>query len=816
MNLWQDVRFAARLLVKDRSFTVTAVIALALGISATNTVFTVVNAALLRDLPFDAPDKIVSLGTRDTRTRPVPGPQGYRGISYLEFQDWRDATRTFSGLAAYNDATMNVSDEGRTPERFRGTYISANGFRLTGQKPLLGRDFLPEDDRPGAPPVVILGDGIWRNRYGGDPTVIGRVVRVNGVPSTVIGIMPAGFQFPITSELWQPLALLSGVVTQPRDARTLSMFGRLADGVRIEQAQAELNTIAARLTRSYPDTNTAIQPTITPYVERHIAPQLVLVFVALMGAVGCVLLIACTNVANLLLARSTQRWGEISIRLSLGATRWRIVRQLLVESVLLAIVAGVVGWGLSVVGVRLFSLLVESFGAKPYWIRFTMDAPVFAFLAAVCLGTGVLFGLAPALHISKPNLNEFLREGTRGGFSGMRARRWTGALVIAELALTLVLLAGAGSFLRSFLELYRVDPGVETSGLMRMQLVLAQAKYPTPGQQAAFYQQLETRLNVVPGISAATLASALPLGGGFVRELSIEGRPPTAGESLPAVSMLTVGTRYFDTLGLRLLRGRAFLSDDGVVGREAAIVNERFVAMYFADVDPLGRRIRLTTANARGATPSWVTIVGISPTIRQRSGSQPDQDPVVYLPYQAQPLPFATLIVRSSFEPGATASRLREEVRVLDPDLPLFDIMTVDEWLAFLRSPQRVFGTLFAVFAGIALALAAVGLYGVTAYSVAQRTQEIGVRMALGAQARQVCWLVMRRAVVRLAIGLGIGLAGALGVGNFLAGVAWAGGPDPVTMMSITALLILVALAASFAPARRATRLNPVVALRTE
>jgi predicted permease len=349
-----------------------------------------------------------------------------------------------------------------------------------------------------------------------------------------------------------------------------------------------------------------------------------------------------------------------------------------------------------------------------------------------------------------------------------------------------------------------------------MQLALAQAKYPTPAERSAFYQQLESRLNAVPGISAASLTTALPLSGGAVRDLSIDGRSPVAGERLPEVSMLTVGTRYFDTLGVRLLRGRAFISDDGLAGREAAIVNERFVAMYFPDVDPLGRRIRLTAGNAPVETPSWMTIVGISPTIRQRSGSESAPDPVVYVPYPAQPLPLVTLIVRSASDPAAAASRLREEVQALDPDLPVFDVMTVDEWLAYLRSPERVFGTLFAVFAGIALALAAVGMYAVTAYSIAQRTQEIGLRMALGAQARQVWWLVIRRVLVRLAIGLALGLAGGLGVGRLLSGVLGASGNDGVTLMSVTTLLVAAMLAACFWPVLRATRLNPVLALRHE
>ena len=452
---------------------------------------------------------------------------------------------------------MNVSEEGRAPERFQGPYISANAFKLIGQAPLVGRDFLPDDDRPGAAAVVILGNGIWKNRYGSDPGVIGRSIKVNDVPSIVIGVMPEGFKFPNSADLWLPLAQMPRLTEQKRDARNLDVFGRLAANSTLPQAQSEMRTIASKLALDYPETNKDITARVMTFNDRVNGGPIKLIFLSLMGAVGFVLLIACANVANLLLARSASRAREMSVRVSLGASRWRIVRQLLVESVLLSMISGLLGLALAYVGVRLFDSVTQDVG-KPYWIKFTMDAQVFAFFAAVCLGTGIVFGLAPALHVSKTDLNEVLKEGGRSGSSGIRARRWTGVLIVAELALTLVLLAGAGLMMRSFLTLYRLDVGVETSHLLTMRLALPTQKYPTHEQRRIFYDRLDQRLAAIGGIHAATIATNMPLGGGNGRLLAIDGRPPAAGEQPQTVTQVTIGPRYFETLGLRILRGRTF------------------------------------------------------------------------------------------------------------------------------------------------------------------------------------------------------------------------------------------------------------------
>jgi predicted permease len=811
MSLLQDVRFAIRMLAKDRGFTLVAVMTLALGIAANNTVFTLVNAVFFRGMPFDKPEQIMGLGTRDGRGRD-------RGVSYLDFKDWRDSSRAFAGLAVLAGGTMNVSDEGRPPERYFGGYVSANTFGLIGEKPAIGRAFLPEDDRPGAESVVLLGDSVWRNRYGADSGVVGRTIRVNDVSSVVVGIMAVDFKFPFNADMWQPLEQFAGLAKQKRDARNFQVLGRLANGVTIDQARAELGGIVGRLAHDYPDTNKDILQRIQPYQETVNGGQIRVMFSALMGAVVFLLLIACANVANLLLARATRRSREISVRVSLGATRWRIVRQLLVESVLLAAVAGVVGLGLSTIGVRLFNAAVSDPRlGKPYWIHFTMDGQVFTFLAAICLGTGVLFGLAPALHVSKASVSEVLKEGGgRSGTGGRHARRWTSALLVTELALTLVLLAGAGFMMRSFVAMYRMGVGIDTSHITAMQLNLPDRKYPTPEQRTAFFERVEERLGAIRTLPGASITSSFPLGGGQPRLLAIEGRPPAAGETPPTVTAVLAGRRYFDTLGLAV-RGRSFLDGDGTPGHEAAVVNQRFVAMHFPNQDPIGQRIQLTDDNAPNK-PSWsATIVGISPTVRQRNPQDPDPDPVVYLPYRADPVPFTTLLVRTAGDPAAATSLLREELRAIDPDLPLFNIQTLDERLAVQRWPYSVFGSMFAIFALVALVLSAVGLYAVTAYSVTQRTQEIGIRMALGAQAAQVRWLILRQGLIKLAIGVPIGVAGAFGVGILLKTLlVQTGTRDPITLVSIVCVLTLVSLAACFWPARRATRLDPMVALRYE
>jgi putative ABC transport system permease protein len=807
MSVLQDIRFAIRLLNKDRWFTAVATLALAIGIGMNTTVFTLVNALLIRGLPFVDPDRLMYVGERDV----VRGRNF--GVSWLDFQAWRDSQKSFVDLAAWSAGTMNVSDEGRTPERYAGVYLSANAFTLLAVRPMLGRDFLPDDDKPGASPVVILGNGIWKSRYGLAPSIIGRTIRVNEVTTTVVGVMPEEMRF-LDADLWMPLTNVPGLAAQPRTQRFgLQAFGRLAPHVSRQQAQTEFTAIAARLERDHARTNANIGATVMTFNERVTGGPIRQVMFALMGAVGFVLLIACANVANLLLVRSTSRVKEVAVRVSIGATRWRIVRQLLVESLVIATVGGLLGWVLAIASTRWFDAVTQDLG-RPFFIQFVMDGRVFAFFATVCLATVVVFGLAPALHISKTDVIDVIKGG-RGGSDGPGARRWTGAVIVAELTLTLVLLAGAGFMMRSFLALYRLDPGIETAHLLIMNLSLPDRKYPTLERRAAFYQRLEERIGAMSTIRG-TIASNIPLGGGAAMRLTIDGRPAAVGEQ-PLATRVTVGSRYFDTLGLTLIRGRAFADFDGTPGHEVGIVNQRFVLMHFANEDPIGRRVRLAPDPPTGSEPAWITIVGVSPTVRQGNIREPDPDPVVYVPYRFAAAPSMSLLIRTDAEPFATTSALREEVRALDPDLPLFGITTMNQGLARVRWFYRVFGTMFLIFGFVALGLSAVGLYAITAYSVARRTQEIGVRMALGAEARQVLWLVIRRSFVQLAIGLMLGMAGAFGVGRLLRSLlAQTSTNDPLTLGSIATLFVVVSLAACYWPARRATEVDPISALRYE
>jgi putative ABC transport system permease protein len=795
MGVWQDLRFAIRLLVKERWFTAVAAVALALGIGVNTAVFTFVNAILIRGLPFDEPDRIIALGTTDARGRQL-------GISRLDFQDWTEAAKSFSGLAIFLGAPMNISEDALAAEQVSGTYGSANMFQLIGQRPILGRDFRPEDDRPEGEPVVIISNGVWTNRYGGDAKILGRVIKVNSLPCVVIGVMPPDMRFPFNNDIWMPLSKLPPAARDTtRGMRNFTAFGRLASGVSLGQARVELETVV-------------------PYNDRATGPQIRLIFLSLMGAVVFVLLIACANVANLLLARAAQRSREIAVRVSLGASRWRIIQQLLMESILLSAMSGILGLGLAFVGVRMFDAVVTTDVGKPYWMTFTMDGTVFMFLVAICLATGIVFGLAPALHISRTDVNEVLKEaGGRSGTGGMRAHRWTSALIMVEIALTLVLLAGAGFMMRSFLVLYRTDLGFDSSPLLTMRLFLPLTKYPTAEPRAAIAQLIEERLRGVSALQSVALTTNPPGFGGFMRQLTVDGRTDVDADRRPEVTMVGISAGYFETLGVRVVRGRDFNKDDGRLGHEAALVNQRFVAMHFAGEDPVGRRITLIDPipSPVQSPPRTVTIVGVVPSIRQRNFQEPDPDPVAYLPFRADPQRGVMLIVRVPGDPARVSSLIRDEMRALEPDLPLVGIQTMGQLLAQQRWTFRVFGSMFAIFAGIALVLSAVGLYAVTAYSVTQRTAEIGVRMALGAQSAQVMWLVARRALLQLAMGLPLGIAGAFGVGKLLQSLlVQTSGRDPLTLASIAAVMVVVSLAACFWPARQATRLDPVNALRYE
>jgi predicted permease len=811
MTLWSDITHGARLLVRDWGFTLAAVSTLAFGIAVNMLVFTLINGALLRDLPFADPDRIVEIRVfqRDRPQEPTVG------ASYLDVRDWRAAVSQFDGIAAADEQTMNVADEEHPAERFEGAFVSWDAFSLIGIQPLLGRDFRPDDDRPGATPVVMLGHDVWRARYGADPAVVGKTIRVNGVPSVVIGVMPDDFGFPNISDLWQPLALLSAEERDDRRSRALLAFGRVREGVTHDQAASDLGRVMNALAVQHPTTNRALEPRMAPFRTGVGGPIRVL-FATLQGAVTFVLLIACANVANLLLARVAGRMREVSVRMSMGASRWRIVRQLLVENLLLSAVAGAAGLALSVGGIRLFWSVAQN-THPPYWLRFPFDVRVFAFLAGVCVATALLFGLLPALQTARTNLVEVLNDAARGATGGRRSRRWSGALVVGQIALTLVLLSGALSVVQNAVALSSQEAGVDTSRLLRLRLDLPATNYGMPEQRLAFYRRLEDR--VAGSAPAVSIANVPPLAGGRPRAVEVN-RPWASGPRLTA-TQVTIGARYFDSIGARPIRGRELTRGDGEPGRGAVIVNERFASMFLPGGDPIGQRIRLSDP-VRADEPvsnagEWMTIVGVAQNVRQRPPADGGFDPVVYVTLATDVVWSANVLVRTNGDIAGPAAALRAHVAAIDPDLPLFDVRTIDDLLVFQRWGQRVFGTMFFVFASLALLMAAIGLYAMTAYGVSQRTREFGVRMALGAPARHVAWLVARRTSVQVIVGLVLGGLGAVAVGRVTPAVVSASrAGDPAVLALVIALVIVSAALACVLPARRAVRVDPIVALRND
>jgi putative ABC transport system permease protein len=637
MSYFQDLRYALRIMRKNPGFASVAVMALALGIGANTTVFTITNAILWKNLPFKDPHQIVYLGCRNLARGLEDLP-----VSYPDFEDWRAGARSFQGLEAFSTGTMNVSDESGVPERMNGNWVTGGAFRLIGQSALLGRDFLPGEDRRGAQPVAILGYGMWQTRYGGDRGVLGKTIRVNAVPATVVGIMPQGMQFPYNAELWMPL--IPSAEQESREVRGFNVFGRLLPGVSMAQARTEMNGIGRRLEQAYPKTNEGVGTEVMSFNERYNGHwRMRLVLLILMAAVGFVLLIACVNVANLLLSRSACRAREISIRTAVGAGRRRIVRQLLIESILLCCAGGGIGLLLSVVGVRFFEMSLANVEGVPYWIDFSIDVKVVWYLGAICFATAILFGLAPALRASRVNLVDTLKDGGYATSGGPRSRRLTSSLVVTQLALTVVLLFGAGLMMRDFLKVQQMGVGINPGNMLTMRLGLPEDKYKSPDDRIAFHDRLAQRLRTVAGIQSTAITSHLPINYALRSRLEIEGQAVADKEKLPMVSYLVVSPGYFETMGVSLLRGRDFGANDGAAGAEAAIVNDLFAARFLRGEDPVGKRIRL------GSKPDmpWLTVVGVSPHIWQSYDNRAETDSVVYVPYRQEAVWIASIVTRS-------------------------------------------------------------------------------------------------------------------------------------------------------------------------
>ena len=816
--MWTNLRLGVRRLVKDRGVSTAAICALALALAAVNTIFTLANGIFLRPLPFEQPDRIVLLGT----SRVVGSNRVDIGMSYADWQEWRAATRTLESVAVFDETVVTLADDRVAPEQLVGALISANTFATIGRPPLLGRDFTAADDLPGAPPVVLLGHRLWQVRYNGDAQVIGRSVRVNSRPATIVGVMPAGFAFPQNVEIWQPLAALSEAKRGAANERQLEGLGRMRPGVTRDQVFQDLAATAADIAARQPATSAGVTPRVRDFRDRSVG-RVRVVFTAFGLAVAFVLLIACANVANLLLARGLDRTREMSIRLAMGASRARLVGQLLVESAVLGSVAGALGLVLSMAGVAAFRSALDAAGDVPYFIDFSVDWRVVGFLATLTLLASMAFGLMPALQTSRVALAAMLADAGRSFSRGPRSRALHGSLVVVQVALSVVLLSAAGLTLRDLRAQVRVDTGLDSAGVTTARLVLPDGRYATPDSRAAFYARLEARLASLT-IGRAVVASYPPTDGGERRSVGIDGQPPPAlgleilgqapADGRTPVSALAIGPRYFASLARSVVRGREF-SDDDAAG--VAIVNERFARLYFGNTEPLGRSISMRIRGERDETAARFTIVGVAPNIRQRPTPDRDFDPLVYLPHAVWPQPFATILVRADAGTAAVTGALRDTIRGLDPDLPVYQVRSLDDVIQADRWEGRLLSAVFSLVALLALTLATVGVYAVTAFAVSMRTREIGVRMALGAGAHDVSLLVTRGAAVQITAGIALGLVGALAARGVLDSIlSEIDAVDGMTLAAVPVLLGLVTLGACLVPASRAVAINPAHSLRAE
>jgi putative ABC transport system permease protein len=793
-----DIRFAVRALRRSRTFTITALTTLALGISVNTAIFSVIDSVLLREPPFNRPDRIVT----------VDGENKQKGmtttsVAYPDVVDWRAGSHAFSEIAVIRSTTFNLSSTGE-PERAPGARVSTNFFRVFGVQPQLGRLFLDEEELPGREQVIVLTDAYWRRRFGADPTIIGRQLELNGRQYTVVGIMPKGFTYPPSAELWAPF--VADAQAQQRGNRYLRGVGRLVEGATPDRGVAELNAVSKRLEQMYPATNTGWRAS-SQTIQRAMAGKAPTILYTFLGAVGFVLLIACANVANLLLARASGRAREVAVRKALGASNWTLTRQLLTESVVLAMAGAVIAVLLALWEVRLLKAVVPV--PLPPWLSIQVSGRALAFTIVLAAVTGVIAGIVPALRLARGSVRESLATGVRGSGSARRSRIQRG-LVVAEVALAVVLLAGAGLLLTSLAKLQSVPPGFSADGVLVARLTLAGPRYESREAVAQFYDRVLGRLRETPGVEAAGAAGALPLSGAAnTSNFLLVGRPVPPNGQDPSSRWERVTTDYFQALAIPLKSGRAFDTRDNANAPSVIVVNEAWAKTFFpGQRDVTGRLVRL------GGSETISTIVGVAGDVRHDGLDEPPQ-PTIFLPFAQHTDGGMTLVVKSSGDPGAATAAVRDAVKAADPTIPVYDISTMHEQVSKSILAQRLSGGMIAVFAAMALVLAMVGVYGLIAYSVAERRHEIGIRLALGAQGGDVRRLVVGQGVRLTMTGVILGLAGAVGIGRVLRGLLF--GVTPVhlpTLFAVSAILVSVALVASWIPARRAARTDVLDALR--
>jgi putative ABC transport system permease protein len=804
-TLLHDLRYGVRVLLKSPGFTAVAVLALALGIGANTAIFSVVNAILLRPLPFDDPDKLMVISEWSQQ---VPN----MSVSFANFNDFRDQNQVFDSLFAFRSQNFILTGEDE-PERLQGRQVTVGIFETLRVHPILGRVFSPAEDIPGAERVALLGEGFWNRRFARDRGVVGKTLVLNGEPHTVIGVMPAHFRvFAQQTDIWTALGRLEDQLGGPNNRGNhpgIYVIARCKAGVSEERARAEMIGIATRLAQQYPNTNANQSATLRSLHESFVG-NLRPALLVLLAAVAFVLLIACANVGNLLLARATARQKEIAVRTALGAGRRRLLRQLLTESLLLAVVGGTLGLLFAYGGVK--GLVAITPANTPRIQEVAIDGTALAFTFVVSVVTGLIFGLAPALQASRPEINETLKEGTRGS-AGAGRHRVRSLLVVAETSLALVLLVGAGLMLKSFLQLLHADSGFRPEGVLTLQISLPQTKYIEPAKSRAFFQQALQNVKSLPGVEI--VGSSAPLLGGWQTSFSIAGRPDPPPGQVPSTDIARVSSDFFQTMGVRLLKGRYFTERDADGTLPVCIVDETMANAYWPNEDPVGKQMRLGGRSPQNKAP-WLTVVGVVAHVKNYGVDQ-DSRVETYLPYLQNPLGFATLVLRARIDPASMTSAVRTAIRAVDPEVPVYGVRLLDEIVADNTAPRRLAALMLGLFAVVALILAAVGLYGVMSYSVTQRTHEIGIRMALGAQRRDVVRLVVGQGLALAVIGVAVGLAAAFALTRFISTLLFrVNATDPVTFGAISLLLSLVAVLASYLPARRATHVDPLVALRYE
>jgi len=805
----QDLRFALRVLRKDPMFTGVAVMALALGIGVNSLFFTVVNAFCVRG-PLRDPSGLVHLGTR-------AAAGAGRALSHHDFVEIRNAVPALNGTAAYATAPMAVSDDVTAPERVTGAYVSANAFAIVGETPHLGRDFAAEDDQAGAPRVALLSMSLWKRRFVGDPGILGRTFRIDGEPATAVGVMRDGFRFPNDAEVWLPLASMPKLATGPNGARVLGVFGRLAADAAVADVDAQLEVLGGRLAQNYPAAYRGPSPLLTaePINERFTGSITNPAWLAFIVAGGLVLLVACANVANLLLGRALERSSEVAMRAALGATRWRIVRQLLVECAILAVAGAAAGVLLSFAGARLMSAAIPQ-GTLPSWITLTMDGRVLALLGAVCAATTFLFGFVPAIHTSKASLTHVLRARARGLSTGAGARRWTTAFMTVQFALTFVLLSTVVHGLRLDSDPPDVVALPEPAKVLTT-LITLPARHAGVAARHQFYERVLRETSTIPGVTAASIASALPFGGASQHGVVIEGRESTAADSAERAGGVSVDPRYFDSCGVAIVEGRGFSAADGTTGQGAVIVNRRFAQQFFPGASAIGRRIRLTSPGIAVETLPWLSVVGVAPNLPQGPGG--GAIPLAYQPFRVAAPATAALMLRGDMDATAAAGALRDRLQRLDPDLPTYRTLTLERVITDAQWNPRLSSAIVNSISTIALILAIVGLYGVTTHAVTARAREIGIRAALGATPGHVRRLVLGRAMRHLTIGIAAGIAGTIAwnrIFNVSTAVSALGMTHPAVLATVAALIATIGIAACLVPARRAVRLDPLATIRSE